>query len=281
MELNYEEIAECAVAYAQKSNIELDYSRESIEAVDMILGQYYEHLAEYDGETGADALWNIAVHFGIYLGETMLRLHLQEKGYTWYLKDGLPVLKNDINEMSPISKTHKRILNGPEDSVRSFCDVAFMIADGKFPTRQVHRVIDVRLASGPIIENVLYKQIESYIMLVAEGQEDFIILDSQDGFFQFYGIDDQFVAEIRVNLQNGDFHTYSIINQDKEHETERIQLTTPYGQYTPTEREVVSLDLIKTVARKYYENITEEGLLLTIPYIDTTEQTKRYMGLMK
>lgn len=211
----------------------------------------------------------------------MLRLHLQEKGYTWYLKDGLPVLKNDINEMSPISKTHKRILNGPEDSVRSFCDVAFMIADGKFPTRQVHRVIDVRLASGPIIENVLYKQIESYIMLVAEGQEDFIILDSQDGFFQFYGIDDQFVAEIRVNLQNGDFHTYSIINQDKEHETERIQLTTPYGQYTPTEREVVSLDLIKTVARKYYENITEEGLLLTIPYIDTTEQTKRYMGLMK
>ncbi len=40
----------------------------------------------------------------------------------------------DNNEIYPISKTHKRILNGPEDDVRSFCEIAVMIADGTFST---------------------------------------------------------------------------------------------------------------------------------------------------
>lgn len=139
MDINYGEIAGRAVAYAKNSDIMLDYSRESIEAVDSILGRYYEHAGEYDGEEGAKTLWNIAVHFGIYLGETMLRIQLKEKGYEWYEDDGMPVLRNDGNtRISPISKAHKRILNGPEDCVKSFCDVAFIIAEGGFPTKNVH-----------------------------------------------------------------------------------------------------------------------------------------------
>lgn len=236
MDLNYQEIADRAAAHALKSGITLDYSEKSIGEVESILGEYYNHLAEYDGREGADTLWNIAVHYGIYLGETMLRLQLGEKGFAWYLDNGMPVLKNRTSvQISPITKAHKRMLNGPEDSVKSFFDVAILLADGKFPTKHVvHRAINVQLPSGQIIENVPYRDITPYIMMIEEGREDFLILESQDGFFQFYGIDNQFVAEVRVNLPKGDFQTYSIIDKEKEQQMERIRLSTPYGHFTPT-----------------------------------------------
>lgn len=277
MEMNYEEIAGRAAAYAKKYHIDLDFSEKSIEAVDTILGAYFEHRSEYEGEDGADALWNIAVHFGIYLGETMLKIQLREKGYKWVMDDGLPILQKDAqNQISPVTKAHKRILYGSEDSVKSFCDVAFAVADGEFPTKNVLRVVDVEVASGQTVENVLYQEIDEYIMLVEKGEKDFIILRSMDGFFQFYGVNDQFVAEIRVNFPNNDFRTYSVINKDKEHLTEGITLITPYGTFTPTERQVVSLEVIRTVVRKYYENIETDDFLKKIPCVDTTEETKRY-----
>lgn len=122
---------------------------------------------------------------------------------------------------------------GPEDSVKSFCDVAFMIADGRFPTKNVHRAVDVELSSGQSIANVPYREIESYIRLIAKGEEDFLILISQDGFLQFYGVGDQFVAEMRVNLPNGDFRTYSLIDQEKARQMERIQKTNPIRIFFP------------------------------------------------
>lgn len=115
MELNYQEIAERAVAYAKQNNIILDYTEQSIEKVEELLGSYHENLDNYNGEDGASTLWNIAVHFGIYLGETLLRIHLAEKGFAWYINEGMPALKK------------------PEDDVRSFCNIAIMIADGAFP----------------------------------------------------------------------------------------------------------------------------------------------------
>lgn len=296
MDINYEEIADRAVEAAGKFDKTLDFSMRSIEDVDSILQSYFEHLENYEDEKGADILWNLAVHFGIYLGETLLRTELKEKGYEWYMDDGLPILRNEETniKMSPITKAHKRLQNGPEDSVKSFCDVALAFARGDLPPREsargdlppgesraVHRAVDVQLASGTTEENVPYRNIDNYIMLIERGEEDFLILNSQDGFLQFYGVNNQFVAEVRVNLADGDFRTYSIINKDKEQRMERIQLTTPYGQFTPTEREVISLELVKTVVKKYYECISETDLLKEIPYVDTTEITKRCMGLIK
>lgn len=271
MEINYSEIADKTVEYARNSNVELDFSKESIDMVDDILSAYHEHLADYEGKEGEDTLWNIAVHFGIYLGETMLKLGLKDKGYDWHIDDGLPVLKIGDNFCSPITKAHKRILNGPEDSVKSFCDVAFLIADGKFPNKDVLRAVDVELASGKTEENVPYRDIESFIMLIENGDEDFIILKSHDGFMQFYGYHNQFVGEIRVNLPDNDFRVYSIIDKDKEHLSERVSITTPYGKFTPTEREIVSLDIIRDTVKSYYENLSENDLLKNISYIETTE----------
>lgn len=143
MKINYQEIADRAVAYAAQSNIQLDFTTESFIKVDDILGEYYEHLSEYQDEDGEKTLWNIAVHFGIYLGEALLRVQLKDQGYQWIEKDGLPILAKDAgNQISPITKAHKRILNGPADSVKSFCDIALLIASGKLPLKNVPRTTD-------------------------------------------------------------------------------------------------------------------------------------------
>ena len=279
MDINYKEIAENAVAYAAQSNIELDFSKESFEKVDDLLQSYYEHLSEYQDEEGAKILWNTAVLFGIYVGEALLRLQLSAQGYQWIIDDRMPILQKDAgNQISPITKAHKRILYGPEDSIKSFCDVAFLVANGEFPTQKVHRSIDVELASGQRAENVLYREIESYIQLIVEGKEDFLIMNSTDGFLQFYGIGNQFVAEMRVNLPGGDYHTYSFVDPEKMQREERISLVTPYGRFTPTRREVLTLELLQSVVLKYYENIFEDDFLKNVSYIDTTEETKRLCG---
>jgi len=171
MDIHYQGIAEQAVAYAAQNNIRLDYSAESFERVDDILEGYYEHLSEYQDENGAKTLWNIAVLFGIYLGETLLRFRLEAQGYHWRIDEGLPILEKDAgNQMSPITKAHKRILNGPEDSVKSFCEIALLIAKGKFPTKKVHRAVDVELSSGRKEANVPYREIDSFIRYYGNRQ---------------------------------------------------------------------------------------------------------------
>lgn len=143
------------------------------------------------------------------------------------------------------------------------------------------RAVNLEAASGAAKKNLPYEDAADYILSVSDGEEDFLILKSQDGFLQFYGIDDQFVAEIRWNLPNKDFRTFSVVDKEKEHSLERILLTTPYGQFTPKERDVISLDLLLTVVRKYYENADMEKFIESIPCVETTEETKRAMGLIK
>lgn len=285
MEINYREIADKAVASAAESNIRLDYSKESIALVDALLGTYHDHLTDYKGEDGAQTLWNVAVHFGIYLGETLLRLRLKDAGFTWCVDEGMPILCKGKNEISPITKAHKRILYGADDSVKSFCDVAFSVAAGKFPTDNVRRAVDMQTASGHTILNVLFRDIAPALRFVDEGAENFLILKSHDGFLQFYGVNNRFVAEIRINLADGDFRTYSLIAAEKANLTERISLITPYGQFTPTAREVISFQMLEAIVEAYYNSVDEEGLLAKISnltgisYIETTAEMKKCMGM--
>lgn len=131
----------------------------------------------------------------------------------------------------------------------------------------------------------MFRDIIPALRFVDEGKEDFVILESHDGFLQFYGVNNQFVAEIRINLAEGDFRTYSLIDAEKANLTERISLITPYGQFTPTEREVISFNMLKAAAEAYYNSIDEKELLARISnlaeisYIETTEEMKQCMGI--
>lgn len=126
-----EAILRSAEDQASRLGRSLDYSDGSIEVLEGILELY----ARYFRENGPDdqKIWNQAVLYGTYLGETLLRNGLADLGYRWALtENSLPVLAKDgRNQMSPITKAEKRIQNGPEDSVKSFYDVAKVIAQGK------------------------------------------------------------------------------------------------------------------------------------------------------
>ncbi|MDE7417111.1 MAG: hypothetical protein K2N44_12590 [Lachnospiraceae bacterium] len=146
---------------------------------------------------------------------------------------------------------------------------------------QEERVVDVELASGYQEECVLYEDIDRFILLIDRGEEDFVILQSADAILQFYGVDDQFIGETRIDLPNGDFRTYELINKEKEQMTQRVQLETPFGVFTPQVRGIVSLEVIRQVVREYYGNEDFDAFVQKIPCIDSTEETKRYMGLKK
>ena len=66
---------------------------------------------------------------------------------------------------------------------------------------------------------------------------------------------------------------------------ERISFTTPYGQFTPNEREVISFNMLKAAVEAYYNSIDEKELLAgisnlaEISYIGTTEEMKQCMGI--
>ncbi len=131
MDINYAEIAEKAAGSANRAGISLDFTKGTIKNVDVILEDYNRRLSDYETQEGKDILWNIAVYYGIYTGETLLRSGLREKGYDWRIDNGLPVLASGNNMCSPITKAHKMIFNGTEDSISSFFDVALYIAEGK------------------------------------------------------------------------------------------------------------------------------------------------------
>lgn len=143
------------------------------------------------------------------------------------------------------------------------------------------RAVDVELASGYRKECVLYEDVDKFIQMIDRGEEDFVILVSSDAFLQFYGVDGQFVGETRIDLPNGDFRTYELIDKEKEQMTQRIRFETPYGVYKPQVRGIVSLEVIRQVVREYYGNEDFDAFVRKIPCLDSTEETKRYMGLKK
>ncbi len=148
---------------------------------------------------------------------------------------------------------------------------------GKDSQGQQYRAVELETASGQNPGSVLYNEIGFYIDLVADGDEDFVILKSSDGFLQFYGVEDSFIAEMRINYGNKDFRTFSFINREKKNALERITLETPYGSYTPMERDVLTYEQLKNIVRNYYMCLNAEEFLEKTDWVETTEETKRYM----
>lgn len=259
-------IAEEAVSLAGQSGVMLDYTAESAKGVDEILENYHENIEQYSGEDGEKTLWNLAVLFGAYIGEVLLRQGLSEKGFAWVEDEGFPILSTQDGRMtaSPITKVQKRIYNGAEDSLERFVEVVlFTVAEGNLPKTGVLRVPDVETASGLKVEKTVLNEADTYISLVAEGREDFVIFKSHDGFFQFYGFEDRFVCEAWFNL--GGRRAYAIINPDCA-DTERVELATPFGRYTPKRRHIISRKQLETALNEYFHNIEEADFLERVPW---------------
>lgn len=122
---------EDAINLASKFEKNFSYSPSDIADMDEILKSIHE---DYENKKITDKNAELfAIVFGIYLGQVMLDNNLTELGYKWAIDNTEPCLaKNDDNKMYPVTKALKMIINGVEDSVKSFYDVGIAIASGKF-----------------------------------------------------------------------------------------------------------------------------------------------------
>ena len=124
------ELAEKAVQTAKEWDLSLDYSAESIASLEELAQMIYK--ANKSQHLPDNVVWNAAATYGAYLGETLLRNGLRELGFEWADDgEGNIVIRRDDNWMSPITKVHKRLVNGPEDNLESFYSVSLALARGE------------------------------------------------------------------------------------------------------------------------------------------------------
>lgn len=277
---NFEEMEQKISDYAKARHVVLDYTARSIEVLDEIMEAFYEKVDQCSEEEGDEILAEWTECFGVYIGETLLRVHLSEKGFAWALNGEVPVLLRGNDRLYPILQAHRRIKYGCVFDIGTFYQMAVWAAD-QAPF-SAERVVDVELVEAEHHEkNVLYEDIEMLLLAVVNGEEECMILRSEDGFLQFFGMNDKFVAEMQVDLPDGDFRTYSIINKERKQAMDKITVHTMLDKSEVPAREVISLEMLRAAVRAYYSNVYYESFLKQIPHMDTTEQTKRYMGLIK
>ena len=114
-----------AIEYAQNFNKKLDFSENSIADLEEILDWYSKDIAV--SKPTENQIWSMSIIFGSYLGETLLKNGLTEKGFTWGKEESsnVPLLiKDDGCYITPNDKVYKRLVNGSEDSVIAFCQFA-------------------------------------------------------------------------------------------------------------------------------------------------------------
>ena len=113
--------SDTAVDYAKDFNKEFDYSEKSIHLLEEILDFYSKDIPV--SKPTDDQIWSMSMIFGSYLGETILKNGLSQKGYHWG-KEGpsdIPLIICESGwRLTPIDKVYKRLANGSEDNVVSF-----------------------------------------------------------------------------------------------------------------------------------------------------------------
>lgn len=59
---------------------------------------FHERVNQCSEEEGDEILAEWAACFGVYIGETLLRVHLSEKGFAWALNGELPMLQGVMTD---------------------------------------------------------------------------------------------------------------------------------------------------------------------------------------
>lgn len=115
------EMCASAIEYAREFDKHLDFSETSIADLEEILEWYCSDIA--DSHPTDNQIWSVSIIFGSYLGETLLRNGLRQKGFAWdgdVLSDVPLLAKDDGSHLTPLDKVYKRLTNGAEDSILSF-----------------------------------------------------------------------------------------------------------------------------------------------------------------
>ena len=113
--------SDTAINYAKSFQKKFDYSSNSIEALEEILDYYSKDLSK--SSPTENQIWSMALIFGSYLGEVMLKNGLLKNRFFWKTDNTstIPVLSADCgNHIAPVDKVYKRLVNGMEDNITSF-----------------------------------------------------------------------------------------------------------------------------------------------------------------
>lgn len=127
-----DQICKNAIDDAKRFNFSFeDYSEKNVAELEMLLGKLNEHFKS--NEVPAETVEKIAVIYGVYLGEAMLRNYAGEYDYKWVVKNGEPVLEKVKGfQMCPVTKVYKRLTGDESENVYSFYNVGKHVADGSF-----------------------------------------------------------------------------------------------------------------------------------------------------
>ncbi len=107
--MNFEEMEQQISDYAKAHHVVLDYTAQSIEVVDEIMETFHERVNQCSEEEGDEILAEWAVCIGVYIGETLLRVHLSEKGFAWALNGEMPMIQRGNDRLEPIYQACSRI----------------------------------------------------------------------------------------------------------------------------------------------------------------------------
>lgn len=105
-------------------------------------------------------------------------------------------------------------------------------------------------ASGMTRENPSSREVKNIITAIDNGGEQHLILNTKDGFFQFYGYQGQFIAEVWFAQDNqaAAREYYQLINPNVDKSETHISFYTPYGNFTPRPQDLITHEqLIKAV----------------------------------
>ena len=114
-----------AVEYGKSFQKNFDFSEKSIGELEEILDYYAKDLLE--SRPTENQIWSMSLIFGSYLGEVMLKNGLSKRGYCWGIQNAgtIPLLMaGNEKYITPVDKVYKRLVNGAEDNVISFYQMA-------------------------------------------------------------------------------------------------------------------------------------------------------------
>ncbi len=116
-EFNVEEYCGRTLEFCKRlANVDMDYTVESLARLEPIIQQ--NRVLKANNIIDDNTAWQLAINFGSYYGEVMLRDSLAANGYAWQLDEsGIPVLSDakGINAIRPITKVYKKIISENEN----------------------------------------------------------------------------------------------------------------------------------------------------------------------
>ena len=119
--------AEDACDFAKQLNIELDFSEESINKLDLILQQFHAGIPKglkklFSKGPSEEQITQMSKMWGGYLGETIIGIFGGEWIESTTFENAIAI-KVQGTEIYPPAKIYKRIVNGQEDNIVQFFKV--------------------------------------------------------------------------------------------------------------------------------------------------------------